>query len=239
MTTYEYLIQTNDVIKQNLNALKDNSLIENLSKCFTFCEDFREWINCCPNFADIPLVKDAEIECENSIILCSMGFYKEAITALRQFFEHTLFSIFLSTNDYKYRLWLLGQYDMSWATITDDNDGLFSKRFVKAYAHSADDDTNVQLLHLSKTVYRECSEFVHGNFCKISMRSQNLKFSQECLEKFLSYFCNAQYVVCLTMFIRFNDIFKDNSVLTALEPILAEYLGTQQEILDLLGKEGD
>lgn len=92
--------------------------------------------------------------------MCSQGFYKEAIITLRQFLEHMLFAIFLSTNDYKYRLWKIGQYDMSWTQIMDGQNGVFGKEYIRVYAQDINEERNIELLTIAKNIYRECSEFV-------------------------------------------------------------------------------
>ena len=129
MTNYETLQKICERAKENIDLLNTSGKLDALSKCIAFADDLHKWVSYCDNVKDYILVKEAQTECINSIYMCAQGFYKEAITTLRQFFEHMLFAILLSTNDYKYRLWQTGRYDMSWSQIVDDQNGIFGKQF--------------------------------------------------------------------------------------------------------------
>ncbi len=82
---------------------------------------------------------------------------------MRQFFEYMLFAILLSTNDYCYKLWKIGRFDMSWTQIVDEQNGIFGKQFIGVYAEELDETKSSELLTIAKIIYRECSEYVHGN----------------------------------------------------------------------------
>ena len=125
MTNYDMLLTINGHAQKNIEVLNTSGNITEISKCITFVDDLSTWISNCGAFSDYLLVKNAQTEFTNSIFLCAQGFYKESIITLRQCLEHMLFAIMLSTNDFHYRLWLAGQYDMSWAQIMDYNNGVF------------------------------------------------------------------------------------------------------------------
>ena len=134
MTNYETLQQICERAKENIDMLNASGKLDALSKCIAFVDDLHKWVSYCDNLKNYILVEEAQTECINSIYMCAQGFYKEAMTTLRQFFEHMLFAILLSTNDYKYRLWQVGKYDMSWSQIVDDQNGIFGKQFISVYA---------------------------------------------------------------------------------------------------------
>ena len=170
--------------------------------------------------------------------MCAQGFYKEAMTTLRQFFEHMLFAILLSTNDYKYRLWQVGKYDMSWSQIVDDQNGIFGKQFISVYAENLDEVRSVELITIAKNVYRECSEYVHGHFEKLISLPDNLLFDESAIDQYMDYFSSAQYLICMALFIRFRHIFNEHETIAALESIITDNLGTLSEIQQLLSPEG-
>ena len=157
MTNYETLQKICERAKENIDLLNTSGKLDALSKCIAFADDLHKWVSYSDNVKDYILVKEAQTECINSIYMCAQGFYKEAITTLRQFFEHMLFAILLSTNDYKYRLWQTGRYDMSWSQIVDDQNRIFGKQFISVYAESLDQVRSVEFLTIAKNVYRECS----------------------------------------------------------------------------------
>ncbi len=163
MTNYEILQKICEKAKRNIDLLNTSGKLDMLSKCISFADDLHLWVSYCDNFGDYILVKEAQTKCINSIYLCAQGFYKEAITIMRQFFEHMLFAILLSTNDYCYKLWKIGRFDMSWTQIVDEQNGIFGKQFIGVYAEELDETKSSELLTIAKIIYRECSEYVHGN----------------------------------------------------------------------------
>ena len=238
MTNYETLQQICERAKENIDMLNASGKLDALSKCIAFVDDLHKWVSYCDNLKNYILVEEAQTECINSIYMCAQGFYKEAMTTLRQFFEHMLFAILLSTNDYKYRLWQVGKYDMSWSQIVDDQNGIFGKQFISVYAENLDEVRSVELITIAKNVYRECSEYVHGNFEKLSSLPDNLLFDESAIDQYMDYFSSAQYLICMALFIRFRRIFNEHETIAALESIITDNLGTLSEIQQLLSPEG-
>ena len=239
MDNYGMLLLINETIKTNIEKTNTSGKMEIINRCISFTNDLDLWISHCNTLADWSLIKEAQDECLTSIIMCSQGFYKEAIMALRQCLEHMLFAILLSTNDYKYRLWMRGQYDMSWSQIVDDQNGVFGKQFISTYASDVDTGRSIELLTITKNVYRECSEFVHGNYEQLKTFTNHMEFSEDAVEKYANYFFSVQYIISWSLMIRFRDALDDPQHLVALESVLMENLGTQPEIQALYRKDAE
>ena len=239
MGDFELLLQINEKTKQNINKLNEIGKIPDLSKCITFTEDLGKWLSFCGDFSDYLLVKEAQTEFVHSIYFCAQGFYKKAILTLRQCLEHILFSILLSINDYNYRLWKAGSYDMSWSQIISAQNGIFSKQYIRMYSPDLDEEKSIELLTIAKTVYRECSEFIHGNYNKLLILSQEIEFHQDSFDRYIEYFNSIQYVISMSFFIRFRDILNDSNTMNQLESILQDNLGTVPEIQLLFNQEGE
>lgn len=238
MTNYETLQKICERAKGNIDLLNSSGKLDALSKCIAFTDDLHKWVSHCDILKDYILVKEAQTECINSIYMCAQGFYKEAITTMRQFFEHMLFAILLSTNDYRYRLWQVGRYDMSWTQIVDDQNGLFGKQFISIYAGDLDEVRSVELITIAKNVYRECSEYVHGNFEKLSTLPDNLLFDESAVKRYIEYFESIKYLICMALFIRFRHILNEPETIVALEPIISDNLGTLPEVQQLFSRGG-
>lgn len=116
----------------------------------------------------------------------------------------------------------------------DENDGVFGKRFIQLYSNDLDYSRSIELLTIAKNVYRECSEFVHGNYEKLSSFSATIDFDENALNRYLEYFSNIQFLICMALFIRFRRILDEKENLNKLEAILAEQLGTLPEVQMLL-----
>lgn len=237
MTNYDMLLQINQTAKNNIACLKENRKIQEIDKCLSFSDDLQNWISYCGKMKGMILVQESLNECIKSVYFCAEGFYKEAIVTLRQYFEHLLFAVFLSTSDFNYRLWLKGKYDMSWAKITDKDSGIFSVKFMELYADDIDSDRSMGLLDVCKNVYRECSEFVHGNYEKLDMLCNKLTYNSENFNLYIRCFSSAQYIVCMALFIRFRYIFDNPNIVDKLELIIRDNLGMLKEIQNLLKEE--
>ncbi len=237
MTNYEMLLKINDKARENIEKLYNSGKMDLMNKCISYTDDLTKWISCCGEFSSYLLVKEAQNKCLKSIIMCSQGFYKEAIITLRQFLEHMLFAIALSTNDYKYRLWKIGQCDMSWTQIMDGQNGVFGKEYIHVYAKDVNDERSMELLTIAKNVYRECSEFVHGNYEKLSFLTENMNYDEKLMDMYTDYFSSIKYLVSMALFIRFREILNDKRNLTLLESIIMDNLGMLSEVQLLYGTE--
>lgn len=239
MTNYELLININERTKENIENLKSSGRMEAISRCIAFSNDFDTLVSCCGSFSEYGLVREAETECINSICLCAQGFYKEAISSLRQCLEHTLFAVMLSTNDYEYRLWQAGKRDMAWGTLMDKQNGVFGIDFMHAYADDVDDMKSMELITVAKDVYRECSEFVHGNYEKINILSDKLVYNEEAFNRYINCFESIKYVICMSLFIRFREKLNNSETLNELESVIMDNIGMLTEVQLLYNKEGD
>lgn len=90
------------------------------------------------------------------------GHYRHAFSSLRLSLELFTGAVYFSAHQMKLRLWMQGSDDLFWSTITDPDKGVYSHDFMKAYSPSLGPYRN-QYMNLSSAVYRECSEYVHGN----------------------------------------------------------------------------
>jgi hypothetical protein len=101
-------------------------------------------------------------EYQYSLEAVSVGKYRHAFSSLRLSFELFTAAIYFSAKQMKMHLWLQGHDDLHWATLTDNDKGVFSHNFVKAFSSELG-PYRVQYSAMAKAVYRECSEYVHGN----------------------------------------------------------------------------
>ena len=101
-------------------------------------------------------------EYQYSLEAVAFGNYRHAFSSLRLAFELFTAVTYFSANQMKMHLWLQGHDDLLWSTITDSDKGVFSHNFMKAFNLPLGQYRS-QYAGLAATVYRECSEYVHGN----------------------------------------------------------------------------
>lgn len=238
MDNLQGVLRVIDKAKENVEQTWNSNLIEKVNECFSYAEDISIWVSRIEALENNILVAKSLDECKNSLLMSVQGYYKEAIFSLRQFYEHILFAVYLSTSDLKYRLWKKGQYDMSWATITATDTGIFSSQFIRCYADDFIIDRSADLIEEAMVIYRDCSEFVHGNYKKIEHIQAGLPYDACLLEKYLEYFSRIEYIVAIAVFIRFRELLDiDQKFFLDLEPIILQHLGTLPEVQRLYSSE--
>ncbi len=102
-------------------------------------------------------------EYQYALLAISSGMYRHAYISLRLFFEQSLAAVYFSAHEIEYHKWVANAQDITWAALVDANKGVFAKSFLSAFFPGMENYAN-QYRKLSETVYRECSEFVHGNY---------------------------------------------------------------------------
>lgn len=101
-------------------------------------------------------------EYQYSLEAVVFGNYRHAFSSLRLAFELFTATAYFSANQMKMHLWLQGHDDLWWSILTDADKGVYSHNFMKAFNPSLGQYRS-QYSALASTVYRECSEYVHGN----------------------------------------------------------------------------
>ena len=148
------------------------------AKSLTFAADLQNW---CENLG--PLSKtDALVaavsEYEFSLLALVQGHYRHAFMGLRLCLELSLACVHFAANRLKFREWLDGRGDIVWGRLVDDENGVLSKRFAHAFFPELSEDAP-HYNALAKTVYRECSEYVHGNPRANVLLAAPLSFNEE------------------------------------------------------------
>ena len=148
---------------QNINEKFSGIISESLTgknlqmhaKASRFVEDYKQWIDFLEDSYEVVIYKEALAEYQSMLLFWCMGLYKHAFISLRSYFEATMFGIQLSTNELNFRLWKSETLDLYWSQIMDDNEGIFSKKFVQAFEPLFADEA-YGMKEIAKRVYREC-----------------------------------------------------------------------------------
>lgn len=180
------------------------------------------------------MFKLARIEYQHSMYAAAFAQYRQAHISLRLFFELSLCSILFSAHEIYTRQWLKGQKDTNWSAITCKESGIFSKSFIGAFFAEMS-ESGAEYGGLASILYRECSEFVHGNrksYCGIDGA---LGFNPDILDGWLDKVDTAKLVVTFAFFCRFlRDASRDN--LDKLEQFALDSFGTMPPIQSIFDK---
>lgn len=141
------------------------------------------------------------------------GLYQQAYMGLRYYLERMVTGVFFSATEIELRTWLNGGRDTYWTEVanTDDKD-IFSHKFCKAFYPELLEDI-AHFKELTKKVYRECSEYVHGNPSTIRSFEGEITFSDI---EFTMWNKRAKTINRIVMFVltmRYLCFLSDNSLL--------------------------
>lgn len=196
MTIHEYYKDFKSKLTLNINAslTEGATHYEVLTKNRSFIEDYNEWLKVLDNRPEKCIYENAIKVYQESIANMLMGLYQPAFMGLRYFLERTLVGIYFSANELELRTWFTGDRDTYWTELigleNEDNGdkdinvnkGVFSQKFTKAFFEPFSSVCKT-FRKITKDVYRECSEYVHGNPKAIKELGSKIEFSGSLAEK--------------------------------------------------------
>ncbi|WP_321828804.1 hypothetical protein [Thalassovita sp.] len=108
------------------------------------------------------LIKTVAAQLESATLFSAFGLYRQAFSALRLALELGLGACHFSVHRLELNEWLDGRGDIKWSHLIDEDKGVLSSRFAKAFFPELVADAKL-FSSRAKVLYRELSEFVHGN----------------------------------------------------------------------------
>jgi hypothetical protein len=109
----------------------------------------------------------------------------------------------------------------------DNENGIFAKTFIRAFFPEVDSE-GAHMIKLVSALYRESSEFIHGNFVNIVAIPSRIEFKPELLKKWLEFIETSKFISTFLLFMRFSKDFEKKEILK-LEDIAREELGGIEE----------
>ena len=127
------------------------------------------------------------LELRNALTLATLGLHKASFSASRSSLELLVAAPYFAMHPLKHLFWSNGRTDIVWAQLMDDEVGLFSGSNCDVLAPDLLEKSR-QFQNLSKSAYRECSEFVHANPSACSLGTLNPSLCPDTAERLLSMF---------------------------------------------------
>jgi hypothetical protein len=185
--------------------------------------DLSVWLKALEGQRETEIYKNAFKEYEFALFCLVQGFYRQAFSSLRLFMELTLAGIQLSANEFDMRLWFAGKKDTNWNAILDLDKGVFAKNFVEAFCSELIEESK-HIRSTSEKLYRECSEYVHGNHAASLTLPEGVAFSKPSFllwsEKAKSTFLVIHYALSVRYI---KELKKD--FFEKIEPVLNDEIG--------------
>ncbi len=172
------------------------------AKSHNYIPDFEKWIGVLSGRNEVHLLKAALREYQFALLALVQGQYRQAFMSLRLFLELALAAIQLSANELELRKWLNGCRDIHWTSLIDAENGVYSKSFVKAfYVELAEEAPHYRVI--AERVYRECSEYVHGNAHTHHTLPETLRFMEDAFYSWHEKAASIRLVVSFALCVRY------------------------------------
>lgn len=218
--------------KSVMEQTLDSALKTDIAEAYHFIEDLNLWLDTLKERRELSLLQSAVNEYIYGLDALVRGQYRYAFVAMRYFIEQICKFTYLSANELLWHHWRMGHNDVSWAALTHEQTGIFSPSFIIAFQPDLDRQFN-DFRSITCKLYREMSEFIHGNHSKNSLVSHQLSFQEGPARMWLDASENVRLLCHFLLFIRFGGCLNKNS-LCRLETSLLEELGGIPELRNLI-----
>lgn len=206
MDIQEYFTKLNaesqSVFNQSSSQKEKLGKLHHLSSCiYEFSSFIRD-----PQEKRILETVSAQLESSNYSLI--IGLYRQAFSSMRLAFEMGLAAIYFSASKLEMHEWLDGRTDIKWSRLIDKENGVLSKRFIKAFFTEMIDDAEHYRSN-AMIVYRKLSEYVHGN--NETWIDGNIKiiYKNELFDKYCDYYKTVTETILFSAMCRYAKLFDE------------------------------
>lgn len=232
MDCTDLYLKINHNLQENIQASLSSSHYTLFANANAFIDDYGLWQKWIAEKYGIEIFSLALSEYETALLFAVQSLYKQAFSSLRAYLEHTLFGIQLTTNLLQYLNWKQDAQDVYWSQIVDLDSGLFSSNYTSVFFSELCASSKL-ILDLAKRVYRECSQFTHGNYSAWEVIKYPPVYDEKAFVKFLDEAESIKYIIEYSFFIRFIKEIPEEKI-TDFESQIRESLGHLKEVTDYL-----
>ncbi|WP_342557221.1 hypothetical protein [Lysinibacillus sp. FSL P4-0201] len=217
------------VIEKSAESLTENTMktVDNHGELYAemlhYLEMLNLWSNKLDSYEPKAVLKEVCYDLLSSLYIAAQGMYRNAYICLRSALELGMSFIYFIDRNYEYLLWKANDYDMKWSTLKDNENGLLSKKYLSLFLGDFQVDS---LIENFKSVYRECSEYVHGKYKYMhTIEAQKIHYQKDKIELWSAMFIDIVKLLNILFTIRFNEYantFPDDKKIS-LKEVLTEY----------------
>jgi hypothetical protein len=203
--------------------LEDQDAVEALTASQNYLLDYDRLKSAIAGRPEVDVLNAAVKEYQFALFALAAGQYRHAFVGLRLFFELMLVTVQFSAHEIDFRMWEKNSKDINWNALKDPQTGIFSINFINAF-NPAFSEHSKQYTAIAEAVYRECSEFVHGNASTHISLPSEISFNKEV---FISWHQKAETMRMLITFVfsarYLNYILVE--AMSVIEPTILEVIG--------------
>lgn len=234
MNIKEYLenlkIQSTNIFEESINQNDLRNLGE-VHHTSAFIHEFSESLY---DENEKEILRTVSSQIEISLFNLTMGMYRQSFSSIRLAFEMGLSVVYFSVNKLEHIEWRKGYNDIKWAKLIDEDNGVLSKRYSKAFFDELSNDI-LTYNSYAKDVYREMSEYVHGNFDTWNKSGLELKYNETLKNEYFRVFKKMSRVLLFVLCCRYLKAINKNK-LDELSTFLLEELNDIEKIRNYISK---
>ena len=225
------------MVDHSSEFFKDQNIKSEFGKHHNFAADVELLIDALGEKQESEILRLGLQEYHYSLLSLVSGNYRNASKSLRLFFELGTSAIFFSAYRIKLRNWFTGQQDVNWKATADEETGLFSNQFISPFTKELAKNAK-QYREIASRVFRELSEYVHGNFGTFQNSDETHKIDNDIVKVWFER-CEAVQICLLYSYAcRYlgteNQKFRDE-----VEHIFIDRLGHLSGIQEIYAKAGN
>jgi len=204
-----------------------------LGKVADYSASVQDWMDVISPNQEKHMIDHSLEQIEFSCLSLLSGMYRQSFSSLRLALELLFGAIYFSAYKLEYIEWRNGSGDLNWQTMNDKDNGVLSKRFSDAFFPELSIYVETQR-NMTKSVYRELSEFVHGNYSTWNREKPSLAINEDLIEK---YKCKFESISLISHFLLSMRYLKEVQIedLHKIEPHVMDELQNIAEIRLIFG----
>ena len=229
---YRALLKNSGIV---IEAMVDESgASEVLTASHNYLLDYDSIKMAIANRPESAVLDSAVKEYQFALFALTSGQYRHAFGGLRLFFELMLATVQFSAHEIDYRMWAKDSKDINWSALKDPQGGVFSTNFIRAFNPEFADCAK-QYLAIAEAVYRECSEFVHGNAGTHAILPADIAFKKEAFFSWHEKAETMRLAIIFAFSARYlNYVTKEAA--DRMEPIITDALGNLPPVQAIFSK---
>lgn len=219
---YRALLKNSDVVMGEMVAT--NGASEALIASHNYLLDYDAIKMAIADRPEVAVLDSAVKEYQFALFALVSGQYRHAFGGLRLFFELMLATVHFSAHEIDYRMWAKDSKDINWSSLRDSQNGVFSTNFIRAFNPGFSDYAK-EYLAIAEAVYRECSEFVHGNAGTHAMLPSDITFKNEVFSSWHDKANTMRLAVIFAFSARYLN-YVNKEATDRMEPVISDALGS-------------
>jgi len=231
MNITEYFRQLNIKSQEIFELTMEDSA--SLGETHAISDFLVEFSECLFETQEKEMLRTVAIQLETATLNLSLGLYRQAFSSLRLAFEMGLGLIHFSIHKLEHNEWINGDNDIKWAKLIDSENGILSQRFSKAFFS----ELSVEIVNYNnraKLVYREMSEYVHGNNETWEQSGLILEYNEQLKKRYFELFKEVSDILLFILNCRYIKSL-DAETLDNISEFLLDELSHISAIREFLG----